>query len=189
MQELIFASNNLHKLKEVRAILSGIIVRALSDVEISEEIPETGNTLEENAFIKADFVYWKTNAACFADDTGLFVDALNGEPGVFSARFAGENCTAHDNVRKLLSLMKEKTNRSAHFKTVICLIENGAAKYFDGVISGIISDEPRGTSGFGYDPVFIPDGFKKTFSEFTPEEKNSLSHRAQAVRRMKEFLK
>ena len=189
MKEFIFASNNLHKLQEVRAILSGTIVRSLSDAGIAEEIPETGITLEENAFIKANFVYRKTNSACFADDTGLFVDALNGEPGVFSARFAGENCTAHDNVLKILSLMKDKTNRSAHFKTVICLIENETEKYFSGVISGSISNEPHGTNGFGYDPVFIPDGFKKTFSEFTPEEKNSLSHRAQAVKLMKEFLK
>ena len=189
MKELIFASNNGHKLEEVRVILSGISVKSSGEAGIAEEIPETGNTLEENVFLKANFVYRKTNSPCFADDTGLFVDALNGEPGVFSARFAGENCTSHDNIVKLISLMKNKTNRSAHFKTVICLVKNGTGNYFEGVISGSISHEPRGTNGFGYDSVFIPEGYSKTFAELEPEEKNSLSHRAKAVKKMKEFLK
>ncbi|MBK5284769.1 MAG: RdgB/HAM1 family non-canonical purine NTP pyrophosphatase [Bacteroidia bacterium] len=186
---LIFASNNLHKLDEVRAILNNTVtVKSLSEAEIVEEIPETGNTLEENAFIKANHVYRKINSGCFADDTGLFVDSLNGMPGVFSARFAGENCSFRDNIDKLILLLKDKENRKASFKTIICLIENGNEKYFDGTIKGTISHSPRGTKGFGYDAVFIPDGFEKTFAELTAEEKNSLSHRAIAVERMKEYL-
>lgn len=188
MSVLIFASNNPHKLREVRAILSGISVQSLDEAGIAEEIPETGNTLEENAFIKADYVYQKTKSYCFADDTGLFVDALNGAPGVFSARFAGEQCSAADNIVKLLGLMKNETNRKALFRTAICLIENGREKYFEGIINGSISYEPRGENGFGYDPIFIPDGFSKTFAELSSEEKNSLSHRALAVKKMKEHL-
>ena len=134
MSILIFASNNLHKLKEVSAILHGIVtVKSLREVGITEEIPETGNTLEENAFIKANYVYQKTKADCFADDTGLFVDVLNGMPGVFSARFAGEQCSFQDNIDKLLGLMKNKPDREAYFTTVICLIQNGKEKYFDGI--------------------------------------------------------
>ena len=186
---LVFASNNLHKLKEVSAILHGVVtVKSLHDAGIAGDIAETGNTLEENAFIKADYVYQKTKQDCFADDTGLFVDALNGMPGVISARFAGEHCSPHDNIDKLLSLMEKENNRKAKFKTVICLVRNGKEKYFEGVISGIISRIAKGTNGFGYDPVFIPEGFTKTFAELTAEEKNSLSHRAIAAKRMKEWL-
>ena len=188
MNPLIFASNNLHKLKEVSAILDGITVKSLNDTGITEEIPETGDTLEENAFIKANYVYSKTKSDCFADDTGLFTEALGGEPGVFSARFAGERCSFQDNVDKLLLLLKNKNNRKAYFKTVICLMQNGKEKYFDGIIRGIISNSARGTNGFGYDPVFIPEGFTKTFAELSAEEKNALSHRSIAVKKMKMFL-
>lgn len=186
---LIFASNNLHKLKEVSAILHGVVtVKNLQDAGIAGDIAETGNTLEENAFIKADYVYRRTQQSCFADDTGLFVDALNGMPGVISARFAGEHCSPQDNIEKLLLLMQKENNRKAYFKTVICVVENGKEKYFEGVINGSISRVVKGTNGFGYDPVFIPDGFPKTFAELSAEEKNSLSHRAIAVRRMREWL-
>ena len=189
MKDLIFASNNSDKLSEVRAILSGIRVISLSEAGITGDIAETGNTLEENAFIKADYVYEKTNTACFADDTGLFVDALNGEPGVFAARYAGENCSYHDNIVKLLGLMKSKTNRSAYFRTVICFIENGKEIYFDGMIRGSINIDARGMNGFGYDPVFIPDGNSKTLAELTAKEKNSLSHRAKAAEKLRMSLK
>ena len=189
MSVLIFASNNPHKLKEVSAVLAGIItVKSLIEAGYTEEIPETGNTLEANAFIKANYVYAKTKTNCFADDTGLFVSALNGEPGVFSARFAGEHCSFQDNINKLLLLMKNKIDRSAYFKTVICLIQNGTEKYFEGIINGTINDSPKGKNGFGYDPVFIPEGLTKTFAELSAEEKNSLSHRAAAVKKMKKFL-
>jgi XTP/dITP diphosphohydrolase len=187
--KLIFASNNPYKLKEVSTILNGVVtVKSLLDAGIAGDIAETGNTLEANAFIKADYVYSKTAQDCFADDTGLFVDALNRMPGVISARFAGEHCSPQDNIEKLLSLMEQKDNRNAYFKTVICLIQNGKEKYFEGVINGSISRQPKGTNGFGYDPVFIPEGFSKTFAELSSEEKNSLSHRAIAVSRMKEWL-
>jgi XTP/dITP diphosphohydrolase len=186
---LVFASNNLHKLKEVSAILHDVVtVKSLRDAGIADDIAETADTLEGNAFIKADYVFQKTKHDCFADDTGLFVDALDGMPGVISARFAGEHCSPKDNIEKLLSLMAKESNRKAYFKTVICLIQNGKEKYFEGVIEGSISREPKGTNGFGYDPVFIPEGFSKTFAELSVEEKNSLSHRAIAVMRMKERL-
>jgi XTP/dITP diphosphohydrolase len=185
----IFASNNLHKLKEVSAILHGVVtVKSPHEAGITEDIAETADTLEGNAFIKADYVYQKTKQDCFADDTGLFVDALNGMPGVISARFAGEHCSPQENIEKLLSLMQKENNRKANFKTVICLIQNGKGKYFEGVIKGSISRVPAGANGFGYDPVFIPDGFPKTFAELSAEEKNSLSHRAIAVGKMKEWL-
>lgn len=186
---LIFASNNKYKLKEVSAILKGIVtVKSLDDAAIADDIAETGDTLEENAFIKADYVYRRTGLDCFADDTGLFVDALNGMPGVISARFAGEHCSPQDNNAKLLSLLEKESNRNAYFKTVICLVQNGKERYFEGVINGSISRTQKGTNGFGYDPVFVPEGFDKTFAELSAEEKNSLSHRAIAVRRMKEWL-
>lgn len=186
---LVFASNNLHKLKEVSAILKDVVmVKSLHDAGITGDIAETADTLEGNAFIKADYVFQKAKKGCFADDTGLFVDALNGMPGVISARFAGEHCSPQDNIAKLLTLMEKENKRKAYFKTVICLIQNGKEKYFEGVINGSISRIPQGTNGFGYDPVFIPDGYSKTFAELTAEEKNSLSHRAIAVRRMKEWL-
>ena len=185
---LIFGSNNPHKLKEVSAILHGIvIVKSLHDAGIAGDIAETGDTLEENAFIKANYVYQKIKQDCFADDTGLFVDALNGMPGVISARFAGEHCSPQDNIDKLLLLMEKENNRKAYFKTVICLVQNGKEKYFEGVINGSISRVPKGTNGFGYDPVFIPDGFPKTLAELSAEEKNALSHRARAVNAMKQF--
>lgn len=186
---LVFASNNPHKVKEVSAILEGVvIVKSLHDVGIAGDIAETADTLEGNAFIKADYVYQKTGQDCFADDTGLFVDALNGMPGVISARFAGEHCSPQDNIEKLLSSMGKENNRKAYFKTVICLVQKGKEKYFEGIINGSISRVQKGTNGFGYDPVFIPDGYSKTFAELTAEEKNSLSHRAIAVIRMKEWL-
>lgn len=186
---LIFASNNKYKLKEVSAILSGIVtVKSLGEAGIAEDIDETGSTLEENAFIKADYIYNKLKQDCFADDTGLFVDALNGMPGVISARFAGEQCSAKDNIDKLLSLLEGENNRMAYFKTVICLIQKGKEKYFEGVINGSISRAPRGTNGFGYDPVFIAEGFNRTFAEVSAKEKNSLSHRAIAVSGMKEWI-
>src|SRR5262245_16441705 len=186
---LVFASNNRHKLKEVSAILNGVVtVKSLHEAGIAGDIAETADTLEGNAFIKADYVYNKTGLDCFADYTGLFVNALNGMPGVISARFAGEHCSAQENIEKLLSLMQKENNRKAYFKTVICLVQKGKEKYFEGVIDGSISRVSNGTNGFGYDPVFIPDGFSKTFAELSAEEKNSLSHRAIAVRRMKEWL-
>lgn len=190
MMELLFASNNIHKLSEIRDICGNeIVVKGLADIGMKDEIPEDHDTLEGNASQKAWYVYNKTGLDCFADDTGLFIDALEGRPGVYSARYAGEGCTFDDNVRKVLDEMKDLTNRNASFRCVVCLIMKGKEYLFEGVVSGIILKESQGTGGFGYDPVFLPSGQKRTFSEMPAYLKNGISHRAKAVGKMLRFLK
>ena len=195
--ELIFATNNQHKLEEIRLVLGeSIIIRGLADLGSTEEIPEDHKTLEENALQKAWYIYNKFKRNCFADDTGLEVMALEGAPGVFSARYSRighptfpEMEPAAGNIRKLLLEMEGKASRKAQFRTVIALVLEGAEYLFDGVVKGEISDQPSGVKGFGYDPVFIPDGFNKSFAEMDLSLKNSISHRALAVKRLVEFLK
>lgn len=190
MKKIVFATANVHKLKEVREMLGdGFKIVSLTDIDFHEDIPETGDTLEENASIKSHYILDRYNIDCFADDTGLEVDALGGAPGVYSARYAGENATYDDNVDKLLSELNGVTQREARFRTVISLLLDGKEYFFDGSVEGHIIDHKLGSGGFGYDPVFIPDGFDKTFSEMAPETKNAISHRGRAIRRLADFLK
>lgn len=189
-RKLVFATNNKHKLEEIRAILgSKIDILSLDDINCHEDIPETADTLEGNAQIKAQFVYDHYHLDCFADDTGLEVEALNGAPGVFSARYAGgEGHDSEANMKKLLSEMQDKTNRKARFRTVIAFIEQGEIRLFEGIVNGCITEEKHGDSGFGYDPIFRPDGFSETFAEMGNEAKNQISHRANAVKKLCEYL-
>jgi XTP/dITP diphosphohydrolase len=187
--ELIFATNNKHKLREINSIIGEeIILRDLSDVNITEDIPEKEPTLEGNALAKARYVHRRTGLNVFADDTGLETEALNGMPGVHSARFAGESKDSDANIAKLEKMLERKLNRNARFRTVIALIFNDKEYLFEGTVSGKIIDEKRGREGFGYDPVFIPEGFSKTFAEMSLVEKNKLSHRAKALDKLKDFL-
>lgn len=186
---LIFATHNQHKSEEIQKILQGqFIIRALSDIGFTDDIPETGSTLEENAIIKARFVHKKFNQNCFADDSGLEVEALNGAPGVFSARYAGEPRSDEKNIEKLLLSLEKSKNKKARFRTVIALILDGKEYLFDGIVNGKITTEIRGSNGFGYDPVFIPDGYEKTFAEMIFAEKNKTSHRSIAVKKLASFL-
>ena len=189
-RKLVFATNNAHKLDEIRAILGDEIeIVSLADIGCHTDIPETADTLEGNALQKARYVYEHYHCDCFADDTGLEVEALDGAPGVHTARYAYPD--RHDpeaNTRKLLDALKEKSSRRAQFRTVIALILNGEEHLFDGRVEGSIATEKRGTEGFGYDPLFIPEGSTKTYAEMTPAEKNALSHRGRAVRKLAEFL-
>jgi len=190
MKKLVFATNNAHKLSEVRAILvPDYEIISLAELNCFDDIPETAPTLEGNALLKANYIYEKFGCDCFADDTGLEVEALNGEPGVYSARYAGEANDAKANMQKLLQNMTDKTNRKACFRTVIALIIDGKISYFEGRIDGAIANEPKGTTGFGYDPVFIPNGYNQSFAELGTDEKNKISHRALAVKKLVEFLK
>lgn len=190
MHKIIFATHNAHKLLELKNILSGLYeVVSLDQVGITEDIPETGTTLRENASIKSHTVNGKLNMDCFADDTGLEVDALDGAPGVYSARYAGENATYEQNVDKLLHELGETSLRSARFKTVISLLLEGKEYFFEGSVEGQIMFDRRGDDGFGYDPVFVPDGYSQTFAEMTMELKNSISHRGRAVQKLVTFLK
>lgn len=187
--KLLFATQNQHKISEIKKIISpNIAIQSLGDIHDSTDIPETGTTLEENALIKAWFVYTKFNQNCFADDTGLEVEALNGAPGVYSARYAGEPKSDEKNMIKLLEELKNKTNRKAHFKCVIALILNGKEILFEGILKGEILPEKSGTNGFGYDPIFLPENSSKTLAEMSMEEKNKISHRAIAVKKLVEFL-
>ena len=187
--EIIFATNNPHKVKEIRNLLrKDITITSLADLGFQEEIPEPFHTLEENAAAKASFVYRKFHQNCFADDTALEVEALQGEPGVFSARYAGENKDAKANMLKLLERMKNINNRRARFRTVIAYMENGEVRFFEGTIYGTIIREPRGEEGFGYDPVFQPDGYSQTFAEMPLDEKNKISHRAIAMKALAAYL-
>ena len=164
--KLVFATNNRHKLEEVRAILGNKIeILSLNDIDCHDDIPETADTLEGNALIKARYIYEKFGVDCFADDTGLEVEALGGEPGVYSARYAGEDCNPEANMHKLLHNLTGKKNRNAQFRTVIALIIDGKEMLFNGIVKGTITEEKRGTSGFGYDPVFIPEGFSESFAQ------------------------
>lgn len=193
--KIVFATNNKNKLAEIREMLagSGIEVLSLADIGCHDDIPETGNTIEENAMQKARYIYNKYGMSCFADDTGLEVEALGGEPGVYSARYAGG--TGHDseaNMTKLLANLAGKDNRKARFRTAVALIldgGNGRERLFEGVVTGEITEERRGEGGFGYDPIFRPDGYDRTFAELGHETKNKISHRARAVAGLVEYLK
>ena len=190
MKPLIFATNNAHKIEEVHSILNNEFnIRSLKEENINFEIPEPFDTIEENACEKARVIYSYTGKNCFAEDTGLEVAALNGEPGVKSARYAGEGKSSEDNIEKLLTNLKNGLNRQAQFKTIVCLIINGEEFTFEGICKGIIIKEKRGKSGFGYDPVFIPDGSKSTFAEMTLAEKNIFSHRKKAIDLLVKYLK
>jgi XTP/dITP diphosphohydrolase len=188
--ELIFASGNENKVAEVEYKLGGVIkLKSLNAIGCNEEIPETGSTLEENARLKARYVWETYNVDCFADDTGLEVESLDGAPGVYSARYAGPQKNPVDNMALLLSELKGKSNRRARFRTVICLIQGGREQLFEGVVHGEIIESARGSEGFGYDPIFVPEGSTKTFAEMTMEEKNTMSHRARAIASLAVFLK
>ena len=189
MKTLVFATNNLHKLEEVRDILGGSFrIASLKEIECTDNIPETADTLEGNALQKARYVKDKFGYDCFADDTGLEVEALGGAPGVFSARYAGPGHDSEANMQKLLKELEGKTNRQAQFRTVVALILEGREYTFEGIVRGTILTECRGTAGFGYDPVFVPEGYAETFAEMGSEEKNRISHRARAVQKLADFL-
>ena len=190
MKKLVFATNNAHKLEEIRAILGDKIeILSLNDINCHADIPETADTLEGNAALKARYIYENYGLDCFADDTGLEVEALNGAPGIYSARYAGgEGHDSEANMRKLLSEMEGKDNRKARFRTAICLIEGGSEHLFEGIVNGEIIRERRGGAGFGYDPVFVPEGYSETFAEMGNDEKNKISHRARAVKKLCEYL-
>jgi XTP/dITP diphosphohydrolase len=188
--ELVFATNNGHKLAEVSEILGPEFRLATpADLGITEDIPETQDTLEGNALQKARYLYDRTGKNCFADDTGLEVDALGGEPGVRSARYAGDSKRSEDNMELLLSKLEHEADRNARFRTAICLILDGMEYSFEGIVTGTIRRERSGNEGFGYDPVFLPDGCDVTFAEMPPTEKNRISHRGRAVEKLAEFLK
>ncbi len=188
--KLLFATHNDHKLSEVRAILgSAVEVISLRDIQDFEEIPETGETLESNALQKARTVFARHGLSCFADDTGLEVSVLDGAPGVYSARYAGPEHDSRVNMSKLLTEMQGQSDRSARFRTVVALILDGTEYLFDGEVKGEILDTPAGSEGFGYDPVFRPEGYGVSFAEMSPEVKNSISHRARAVAALAAFLK
>jgi XTP/dITP diphosphohydrolase len=190
MRKLVFATNNQHKLEEVRTILDGRYqILSLKDLGDETDIPETGGTLEANAMLKAEYIRNNYGYNCFADDTGLEVEALNGAPGVYSARYAGEQKNSADNVAKLLHELQGKDNRKARFRTVIALILEGKPYLFEGEVEGLIELSPRGDAGFGYDPVFRPTGYEQTFAELSLDDKNKISHRARAVQKLASFLK
>jgi len=187
--ELVFATNNKHKIREISDLLDDSYkILGLSDVNITEDIPEDAETLTENALFKARFVHDRTGMNVFADDTGLEVDALGGAPGVYSARYSGEGRSFDDNITKLLGEMEGAENRLARFRTVIALILDGSEFLFEGTVEGVITRERRGNGGFGYDPVFLAEGYDLTFAEIPLSEKNKISHRAKAMRKMLEFL-
>lgn len=186
--DLIFASHNENKVKEIRAILpSWLNILSLNDIDFHDEIEETGTTLEENAQIKAETIHQLTGKNVFADDSGLFVDALGGAPGVFSARYAGTG-NSQDNIEKLLEEMKGVSNRKAEFRAVFCVIWNGEISFLDGKVEGEIIEKSKGLDGFGYDPIFVPTGYQQTFAEMNPSEKNQISHRFHAVQKLINFL-
>ncbi len=191
MKKLIFATNNKHKVDEVRAALDGMVqIVTLAEAGLSGENPETADTLQGNALQKAQWVWERTGMDCFADDTGLEVDALGGAPGVYSARYAGEHCSFDDNINKLLAALEGRTDRRADFRTVICLIEGGEPKYFEGRVDGqILTERHSNGEGFGYDPVFMPDRFALSFAEMPLDVKNRISHRGLAVQKLAEYLK
>lgn len=187
--KLVFATNNNHKLKEVKQLLpDSIEILSLKDIDCEDEIAETGSTIPDNAFIKARYIYEKFGMNCFADDTGLEVDALDGRPGVYSARFAGPACRAADNIKKLLTELKGIENRKANFRTSICLMIDGVSTNFEGRVDGVITMAEEGENGFGYDPVFLPNGYTKTFAQMSDEEKNAISHRGVAIRKLVDYL-
>lgn len=190
MKTLVFATNNAHKLEEVRAILGNDFqIASLKEIGCHDDIPETADTLEGNAMQKAQYIKDKFGMDCFADDTGLEVEALNNAPGVFSARYAGPGHNSEANMKKLLHEMEGKENRKARFRTVIALLLDGKEYTFEGIVKGNIIEEKRGDSGFGYDPIFVPEGYDLTFAELGNDIKNKISHRAEAVKKLSTFLK
>lgn len=188
-RKLVFATNNLHKLEEVSAILGNQIeLLSLNDINCHTDIPETADTLEGNALLKSRFIYENYGMNCFADDTGLEVEALEGAPGIYSARYAGDGHNSEANMIKLLDNLKEKKNRKAQFRTAISLIIDGKEYLFEGIIKGEIGTIKKGDSGFGYDPIFVPEGYNETFAELGSDIKNKISHRALAINKLCEFL-
>ncbi len=188
-REFVIATNNAHKLKEIIHIIGdNFVIHSLADINCQEEIPETADTLEGNALQKARYIHSHYGLDCFADDTGLEVEALNNAPGVYSARYAGPGHDSEANMNKLLHELQGKQNRKARFRTVIALIMDGKEYLFEGIINGNITQEKKGDSGFGYDPIFQPDGYEQTFAELGDDIKNKISHRALAVHKLAEFL-
>ncbi len=189
MKQLVFASGNASKVREVEQKMGTIVpLLGLKDIGCTDDIPETGNTLEANARMKAWYVWNKYQVDCFADDTGLEIEVLNNEPGVFSARYAGEQRNSEDNMSKVLSRLAGNENRKARFRTVICLITQGQEQLFEGIVEGAISKERRGEEGFGYDPIFIPNSEARSFAQMTLEEKNTISHRGRAIKKLALYL-
>lgn len=190
IKEIVFATNNSHKLQEVRQIVGdSYIIRSLSDIGCHDDIPETADTLNGNALIKARWVKERYGFDCFADDTGLMVDALDGAPGVHTARYAGEECSSEKNIDKLLRELADKSNRNARFSTIIALIIGENEIILEGKVNGSIATEKSGCDGFGYDPIFIPEGYDITFAQMSAEEKNAISHRARAIAKLINHLK
>ena len=188
---LVFATSNKNKIQEINKLLPdnlNINIKSNAEVDINEEIPETGKTIEENAIQKARYVYDNYNFNCFSEDTGLIVDELNGEPGIYSARYAGNERSDENNIKKVLNNLGQTTNRKARFKTVIALIIGEKLFTFEGIVEGKISMKPAGNGGFGYDPIFIPDNFDKTFAQIGLAEKNKISHRARAIKKLIDFF-
>ena len=187
--KLVFATNNLNKLSEIKSLIpAGIEVLSLKDINCNEELPETNPSLQENALQKARYVFDNYGFNCFADDTGLEIDALGGEPGVYSARYAGEDCNAEDNMKRVLDKLEGEKTRSAKFRTVIALIIDGDETLFEGECKGDMTKTKSGVEGFGYDPIFIASGYKKTFAEMNKDEKGKISHRGKAVKQLVGFL-
>lgn len=186
--KICFATHNENKLHEVKSLLKGSEIVGLTDLGQHEEIPETGATLDENSLLKAEFVWKKFGIDCFADDTGLEVEALDGAPGVITARYAGEERDNDANINLLLKNLENQSNRKARFRTIITLIVNGKPTIFEGVVNGEITKALTGAKGFGYDPVFRPDGYDKTFAEMTLDQKNEISHRGRAVKKLTDYL-
>ena len=190
MHKLVFATNNDHKLRELKEILSSEFeLLSLNDIGCDDDIPETGTTLEANAAQKSFYIWDKYGIDCFADDTGLEIEALGNEPGVYSARYAGEGRNASDNMVKVLEKMGNETNRNARFRCVISLIIGGKEKQFEGIVEGKILTEKHGEAGFGYDPIFMPHGFNQSFAEMSADDKNRISHRGRAVMKLVDYLK
>lgn len=188
-KKLVFATNNAHKLEEIAFILGDKIeLLSLKDIHCQADIPETADTLEGNAIQKAEYIHQHYGMDCFADDTGLEVEALNGAPGIYSARYAGEGHDSEANMKKLLENMQDKENRKAQFRTAICLIMDGETHLFEGIVKGEIIKEKKGGAGFGYDPIFVPEGYDLTFAELGNDIKNTISHRAKAVEKLCNFL-
>lgn len=189
MKKIIFATNNKHKLQEAKALLGATVVLvSLDEVGLAGDIPETAETLQGNALQKAQWVWERTGMSCFSDDTGLEVAALGGAPGVYSARYAGEHCSFDDNIDKLLAAMEGIDDRRADFRTVVCLIEEGEPRYFEGRVDGEILTERHGKGGFGYDPIFMPDRFGVSFAEMPLDVKNEISHRGRAMQQLAAYL-
>ena len=188
VNKIVFATGNSNKLKEIKSAVSSFEIVGLRGLGITEEIPETGDTLKKNALQKAKYVYDKTGLDCFSDDTGLEIEALDYRPGVYSAMYAGADCNAENNIQKVLQELEESTNRKAQFKTVIALILDGQEYFFEGVVNGEVLKEQSGKGGFGYDPIFRPVGYEESFAEMTIAQKNEISHRGLAVQKLVTFL-